>query len=338
MAEEGRGPVLTTRFTELVGCSIPIQQAGMGSVGMPALAAAVTEAGGLGMLGAARVSASALAAMLDDVQQRTSRPVGVNFLMPFLLDRACVELAATKSRVVEFFYGEPDASLVDLVHRGGALAAWQVGSREEAIAAVAAGCDFIVAQGVEAGGHVRGHIGLLPLLSDVLEVVDVPVLAAGGIGTGRAMAAALVAGAAGVRVGTRFVAARESEAHPAYIDALLAATAEDTVVTEAFSVGWPGAPHRVLRACIQEAYAFRGDVVAEQRLGDERMPVPHLAPRLPMRNTTGATMAMCLAAGESVGAVQRVEPASDILRELSDQAEHHLRQWSRAEVRRSYVC
>jgi NAD(P)H-dependent flavin oxidoreductase YrpB (nitropropane dioxygenase family) len=212
----------TTRFTELVGCSIPIQQAGMSSVGMPPLAAAIAEAGGLGMLGGARVSPPTLGLMLDDVRQRTSGPIGVNFLIPFL-NRTCVELAAARVRVVEFFYGEPDTVLIEMVHAGGALACWQVGSREEAVAAARAGCDLIVAQGVEAGGHVRGRIGLLALLSEVLEAVDTPVLAAGGIGTGRAMAAALGAGAAGVRVGTRFVAATESEAHPAYVDALLAA-------------------------------------------------------------------------------------------------------------------
>jgi nitronate monooxygenase len=174
--------MLTTRFTELVGCSIPIQQAGMSSVGMPILAAAVAEAGALGMLGGARVSASALGALLDDVRHRTAGPVGVNFLMPFL-DRAAVELAATKARVVEFFYGQPDATLVELVHASGALACWQVGTPLEAVAAAEAGCDFIVVQGVEAGGHVRGCLGLFPFLSEVLETVDVPVLAAGGIGT-----------------------------------------------------------------------------------------------------------------------------------------------------------
>jgi NAD(P)H-dependent flavin oxidoreductase YrpB (nitropropane dioxygenase family) len=316
--------MLTTRFTELVGCSVPIQQAGMASVGMPPLAAAVAEAGGLGMLGGARVSPPALGLMLDDVHQRTSGPVGVNFLIPFL-DRACVELAAAKARVVEFFYGQPDAMLVELVHTGGALACWQIGSREEAVAAAGAGCDFIVAQGVEAGGHVRGQIGLLALLDEVLEAVDLPVLAAGGIGTGRAMAAALVAGAAGVRVGTRFVAATESEAHPAYVEALLTATAQDTILTEAFSVGWPNATHRVLRSCVQAAEAFEGDVVAEQLLGDQRMPVPRLTPRVPTRKTIGVIAAMSLAAGESVSAVKRIQPAGEIVRELAAEAEGLLR-------------
>src|SRR5437773_2822078 len=102
----------------------------------------------------------------------------MNFLMPFL-DLAAVEVAASRLRVVEFFYAEPDAALVARVHEGGALAVWQVGSLAEAERAVDAGCDFIVAQSTEAGGHVRGQISLLPLLDAVLDAVAVPVVAAG---------------------------------------------------------------------------------------------------------------------------------------------------------------
>src|SRR5262249_12352988 len=138
-----------------------------------------------------------------------------------------------------------------------------IGSREQAVAAVDAGCDLIIAQGIGAGGHVRGTIGLLALLDEVLEAVNVPVLAAGGIGSGRALAAALAAGAGGARVGTRFVAAEESNAHPPYVEALLAARAADTVYTEAYSTNWPNAPHRVLRSSVAAATAFAGDVVGQ---------------------------------------------------------------------------
>ena len=241
MQREGR--VLRTRFTDLVGCSVPLQQAPIGGAS-PRLTAAVAEAGGLGMVGAILYPPPVLAAILDAVRAQTGGVFGVNILMPFL-DRACVEVAVARARVVEFFYGDPDASLVDLVHAGGALAGWQVGSQDEARRAADVGCDFVVAQGVEAGGHVRGSLALLPLLSEVLEVVDVPVVAAGGIGTGRAMAAALAAGAEAVRVGTRFIAAAEAEYHPTYVDAVIAARGEDAMLTEAFSTMWPDAPHRV---------------------------------------------------------------------------------------------
>src|SRR5207245_7781316 len=117
------------------------------------------------------------------------------------------ETTSKHAKVVEFFYRQPDSSLVEIVHKNGALASWQVDSNDEAVAATKAGCDLIVAQGIEAGGHIRGKIGLLSLLEQVLDSVTVPVLAAGGIGSGRAMAGALAAAASGVGGGTRFIVA-----------------------------------------------------------------------------------------------------------------------------------
>ena len=318
--------MLETRFTTLLGCRVPLQQAGMGGVAGPSLAAAVAEAGGLGMVGGAGVPPPVLAEMLDAVAARTRGVFGVNFLMPFL-DREAVAVAAARARVVEFFYGDPDPTLVDAVHAGGALACWQVGSVDEAVAACGAGCDVVVAQGTEAGGHVRGTTGLLPLLGAVLDAVDVPVAAAGGIGTPRAMAAALAAGADAVRVGTRFVAAREADAHPEYVAALIAARAEDTVLTRHFSVMWPDAPHRVLRSAVAAAEAWPDDVVGETEVFGGRQPLPRSAVPCPTRATTGAIAAMALYAGESVGAVRNVTSAADIVRELAEGAERLLRRW-----------
>jgi NAD(P)H-dependent flavin oxidoreductase YrpB (nitropropane dioxygenase family) len=190
------------------------------------------------------------------------------------------------------------------------LASWQVGSREEAVAAAAAGCDFIIAQCIEAGGHVRGRIGLLALLDEVLAAVNVPVLAAGGIGTGRAIAAALAAGADGVRVGTRFAAAE----------------AQDTVYTEAFSVGWH-APHRVLRSCIAAAEASQSEVVGEYvdpNIG-KRWPIRRFQPMDIHQGVTGMIAAMPHWAGESVDGVKAVQPAAAIVHELVRDAEQLLR-------------
>jgi nitronate monooxygenase len=315
---------LRTRFTDLVGCAVPLQQAGMGWVAGPDLAVAVAEAGGLGMIGMPMVPAATLAGMLDTVGQRTSNPVGVNFLMPFL-DQDCVEVASTRARVVEFFYGEPDASLVDLVHSGGALACWQVGSLDEAGRAAGAGCDLLVVQGTEAGGHVRGKAALFSLLGRVLAAVDIPVVAAGGIATGASMAAALAAGADAVRVGTRFVATEEADVHPTYADALVRASADDTVLTEAFSVMWPDAPHRVLRSSVERAGDLDADVAGNVSLGDVTVAVPRFSPMAPVRSATGHVKAMALYAGQSVDAVARVQPAAEVLRELVDEAEARLR-------------
>jgi nitronate monooxygenase len=322
------GEMLRTRFTDLVGCSVPLQLAGMGGgVGTPELAAAVARAGGLGMIGPGP-SADELRVILDGLRDSPPGAIGVNFVMPFLEEVAAVEVAASRARVVEFFYGDPDAELVRIVHDGGALASWQVGSAAEARAAVEGGCDLVAAQGTEAGGHVRGRLGLLSLLPEVLDAVEVPVVVAGGVGSTRGVAAALAAGADGVRVGTRFVAAAESGAHPEYVAALVEASSEDTVVTETFSAEWPDAPHRVLSSCVEAAEALGTDVAGEVTYGGSTVPVRRFASLPPNRATRGEVGAMALYAGQSVGAVRGVQPAGEIVAKLMEGAEHLLRAWS----------
>lgn len=312
---------ITTRFTELVGCQVPIQLAGMGATSTPELAAAVSNAGGLGML---TFITDDLSADVDATLAATAgRPFGVNFLMPFF-DRTLLEAIAHRVRIVEWFWGRPDPVLVGVAHDAGALAAWQVGSRDEAAAAADAGCDLIVAQGVEAGGHVRGTVGLLPLLDAVLGAVEVPVVAAGGIGTGRGVAAVLAAGASAARIGTRFAATRESGAHPSYKQALVRAEAADTVLTQTFSVGWPEAPHRVLRSAVQAAEALDAEQAGEASGGGFPPVIPRFAVQSPNRATRGHIEAMALYAGQSVTAVTAITPAADVLREIAADAEELL--------------
>jgi nitronate monooxygenase len=304
-----------TSFTKLAGCRLPLQLAGMGGIGDAALASAVSDAGGLGMLGAPGLPPDALVAVIEQASSGTTGPFGVNVLMPFL-DRDAVRVAATRVPVVEFFYGAPDAEIVGLVHDGGAIAGWQVGSLDEARAAVAAGCAYVVVQGAEAGGHVRGTQPLEAVLRSIVGAVDVPIVAAGGIGTAADVVQALDAGASAVRIGTRFVAATESCAHPEYVAALVSSGADDTVLTEAFSNGWPDAPHRVLRACVDAANAATEDVVGTMTVGDAEFPVPRLAPPPPTTSVTGNVAAMAQYAGTSVAAVRSRQPAAEIVAEL----------------------
>ncbi len=314
-------PTLASRFTALLGASAPIQLAAMPGVATPALVAAVANAGGVGMLPAPMLSPEALEAAIDDVAERSSGVFGVNFLMPFL-DPACVAVAARKTPLVEFFYGDPRHDLVEEVHGSGALVSWQVGSADEAAAAEQAGCDLVVAQGTEAGGHVRGQTSLLPLLSQVLGAVAIPVVAAGGIATGRDLAAVLACGASAARIGTRFVATNESGAHPAYVEALLAATAADTCLTSAFEALWPDAPHRVLRSAVEAAEQLVDDVVGETRMGGQPVPIQRFSVICPSRETTGRIDAMALYAGESVSNTNDVRPAADIVKTLLAEAAH----------------
>lgn len=329
--------MLRTRFTELVGCTVPIQQAGMGAASPPALAAAVSNAGGLGMIGTARWGAdtvTGLTALLDATDALTDRPYGVNFLIPPEAlpgpDPACFTLAARRARLVEFFWAWPDRTLVETVHAQGALVLWQVGSCEEAIAAAEAGVDVVIVQGSEAGGHVRGTLPMLAALEATLDVVDVPVLAAGGIGSGRSLAAVLAAGADGARMGTRFVAARESDAHPRYVEALIAAGPEDTLLSRTFVHAWD-APGRALRSAGERAETFAGSVVGEvPSLDGTRVPLHRFEPDVPSTGTSGAIEAMSLWAGTSVAAVKAVQPAAEIVLDVASEAEHRLRRWGMA--------
>jgi len=299
-------------FVELVGCRLPIQLASLGGpIGTPELAAAVSNAGGLGMIPNPS-SAAEVERVLTTARALTSKPLGVGFLVPFVV-REAVDQAAASAEVVEFFYGDPTADLVRLAGAHGALVGWQTGSAEEAASAVDAGCDYVVAQGTEAGGHVRGTQLLDDVLAGTLARVDVPVVAAGGIGTRERAAALLTAGASAVRVGTRFVASEESNAHPQYIARLIAATAQDTVITEAFGANWPNAPHRVLRTAVTAAER-RGDgpvaVADSQEIGRF-----HSMP--PTRQARGEIAAMALYAGQSVDAVTAIQPARQIVAELT---------------------
>lgn len=232
----------------------------------------------------------------------------MNFLVPFLDERA-LEAASSVTAFVECFFGVPDPSIVRRIHAGGALAAWQVGSLEEARAAAGAGCDVLAVQGREAGGHVRGTMPLLPLLEQVRGGIDLPLVAAGGLGSSEAVATALLAGADAVRIGTRFVATSEADVHPAYADALIAARAQDTILTEAFSMGWPDAPHRVLRRCV-------GATTLAPEL---RSTAP------PTRSFTGDVASAALYAGESVGDVTAIVPAATVVQELLRDAAAALR-------------
>lgn len=294
----------------------------MGAIGGTVdLAVAVADTGALGMIALPAAAVDAVGPLLDAARQRTDGVFGVNFLMPFV-ERDKVEVAAHHAPLVEFFYAEPDPLLVEVVHAGDALAVWQVGSADEARAAVDAGCDIVVAQGVEAGGHVRGTTPLLRLLSQVRDAIgsDIAVVGAGGIGTGAAMATALEAGADAVRVGTRFLAAPEADTHPDYLQRLSDAGAEDTVLTTAFSVMWPDAPHRVLRSAVEEAEACPDDIVGEMVFGDMRAPIAKWSPPYPTSTTTGRIGAMALYAGESVDSVRGVQSVDEIVDEIVNEA------------------
>jgi nitronate monooxygenase len=325
--------MLSTRFTDLVGDTVRVNQAPMGQITPPRLALAVARAGGVGTVSAPiGVKAQDLASQLDAWMEADAGALGVNFLTDEA-DPAAVAVAGARARIVDFFWSVPNRKLVDAAHEGGAMVNWQVGSLPDVVLAAEAGADIVTVQGSEAGGHVRGGTPLLPLLAAALRAVDVPVLAAGGIAEPRALAAVLAAGAAGARIGTRFIAAKEAAAHPEYVLAVVAAGPESTTITDAFAVcpmcaTLPQA--RVLRSAVETVEALdggEGRTVGTVVTAGGEEPLPARAGMAPHSEVQGEIEAMALYAGQGVQHVNAVRPAADIVGGLADGAEALLRAW-----------
>ena len=304
---------------------VPVVQAPIGPAATPALAAAVSEAGGIGSLGASWTEPGMLRAQIGDIRRRTERPFMVNLVLAFEQEERLELALAEGVELVSFSWGI-DAGLVARTHAAGATVLAQAGSAAEARAAVDAGCDVVVAQGVEAGGHVQGDTGMLALVEELARTLPVPVLAAGGIADGQGVAAAMAAGAAGGMLGTRFVATEEADVHAEWSARLVAASAADTVLTGLFDGGWPGAPHRVLRNSTYRRWdeagrpppgsrPGEGDVVAQSGGID----IERYAADEPRRDTTGELEAMCLYAGRGVGRITSVEPAADVVSRIASE-------------------
>jgi nitronate monooxygenase len=239
---------MITAGCERLGIEVPIIQAPMGGVVGPALAAAVSNAGGLGTLALWGADIQALRQQVRETRALTAKPFAVNLNLEFPQEErldACLQEGVP---VISFFWREPSA-LVARAKSAGAVVLHTVSTAAEARHAVECGVDVVIAQGWEAGGHVRGKVATMPLIPAVVDAVGpVPVIAAGGIADGRGLAAALALGASGAWIGTRFLASHEAAIHPHYRERILQATEDDTVyLEELFDIGWPKAPHRVLR-------------------------------------------------------------------------------------------
>ena len=234
-----------TRLTEILGIEHPVMLAGMGGVSYAPLVAAVSDAGGYGCLGASTMGIDEMRDQMAHVRAATDKPFGVDLLTAFpdqLITQVEVLIEGGASAFVAGL-GVP-ADAIDLCHRHGLLVVNMCGKVAHARRAVDAGCDLVVAQGTEAGGHT-GQVATMPLVPQIVDAVggEVPVVAAGGIFDGRGLAAALALGADGVWVGTRFIATPEAHGVAGYKDALVRTAEDGTVVSRAFS----GKPMRVIR-------------------------------------------------------------------------------------------
>jgi nitronate monooxygenase len=330
---------ISTALTRRLNCRHPIISAGMGGPARAELAAAVSEAGGFGLLGMVRESPALIAREIAEVRRRTDKPFGVN-LIPFATEPKLLqnELAVCLEQRVPAmcFFWDVYPDVVTQAKNAGCLVLHQVGSLEDAQRAETAGADVIILQGVEAGGHVRARLPLAVLLAEVAGKVSVPLVASGGIGDGRGLVAALALGADGVQCGTAFLASAESFAHDYHKQRLVAAKAGETVHTDLFAINWPpNSPVRVLRNSVtDEAKTLWGhhpDTLPRVVIGEEEgRPLYKFGTDSPLRSTKGDLEKMALYAGEGAALVSAVRPAAEIVETMMREAQEALQRISAA--------
>ncbi len=322
-------PALRTPLCSLLGIEYPIVQAGMGFVARGELAAAVSSAGALGVIGAASLAPKQLREEIRRVRDRTDRPFGVDILFAQVpgggYTRDVQEhidiVLEERVPVLASGLGDP-GPVVSEAHAQGIKVIALVGNTRNAGRVEASGVDVVVAQGYDGGGHT-GRVGTLALLPAVLDTVSVPVMAAGGIADGRGLAAVLAMGGVGVWMGTRFVASLEATGHEKYKQAICDADDEGTVRTRCFS----GKPARMIRNSTTDAWENSAELqariqpfprqfrVMQEWLGED----PYVAGRFEGKVEIGA-----LAAGQSSALIREVLPAAEIVRRIVAEADREL--------------
>lgn len=310
---------MRTPVCDLFGIDAPIVQAGMGPFTNAELVAAVSNAGALGSLGASNRPADQLGTEIQRIRERTTRPFAVNFLVSNLDPAGFAIACAERVPVISFALGDP-SEYVRRAHDAGALVMHQVHTVAQARAATEAGVDVLIAQGGEGGGFGQS-VAALPLIPQVVDAVrPLPVLAAGGIADGRGLAAALVLGAAGVNIGTRFLASVEAPVTDAWKQAILEARSEDAVKVDLWNTlipvpgrGGYGTVPRAMRTPFVERWAGRQAAVEEH--------IEELRGELMAALPEGRLHEYVPFAGESVGLIHEILPAATIVERLVVEAE-----------------
>jgi nitronate monooxygenase len=314
---------MKTRITELLGITYPLVLAPMTGTATAPLAAAVSEAGGLGMIGTMAQGADWLSQQVEEIRRSTGRPFGIGFIQ-WVIDRQpdmWDEALRLHPHAVSLSFGAPEV-YIEKAKMAGIHVLYQAQTVELARRAAAAGADAVVAQGTEAGGHT-GSVSTLPLVPAIVDAVHpIPVIAAGGIADGRGIAAALMLGAEGVWMGTRFVASAESVAHANAKRRIVETTADQTVLTHVYDLVQGGAwPDEFAGRAIQNQFTERWhghEADLQRALEQERVVVT-------AAQAAGDVGLAPLYAGEASGLIDEVLPAGQIVRALFEDAEAILR-------------
>lgn len=313
---------MRTRLTDMLEIDYPVMLAGMGGVSYHRLVAAVSEAGGIGTLGASTMREGELATEMSGVRALTKKPFGVDLLtaLPGSLERDVELVISGGARVFVAGLGVP-RDVIDHLHRHNVIVGSMCGKVRHALAAVESGCDFVVAQGTEAGGHT-GTVATMSLVPQVVDAVGdrVVVVAAGGIFDGRGLAAARMLGADGVWVGTRFIATPQARAVGGYKEALIAAAEDDTVVSRSYT----GKTCRVLRndwTTEWDAHPDRIKPFPQQAIESMQQGANHLGDD----DTTIADVKReFMPAGQGVGAIDDLVDAGELVRRFVAEAQDAL--------------
>jgi enoyl-[acyl-carrier protein] reductase II len=310
---------MQTRLTDLLEIEHPVMLAGMGGVSYHELVAAVSEAGGFGCMGASTMNIDRMVEQMQLVRAATDKPFGVDLLTaaPGDMPAQVQAIIDNGGRVFVAGLGVP-RDVVNLCHDNNVLVASMCGKVRHAVAAVAAGCDLVIAQGTEAGGHT-GTIATMALVPQIVDVVEdkVPVVAAGGLFDGRGLAAALSLGAEGVWMGTRFIATPEAWGTPGYKENLLSMAEDDTVVSKGFT----GKTCRVARndyTQYWEEHANDIEPFPAQFIRSINDGANHLGAG---PNTEVDPSREFWPAGQGVGAINELVPAGDLVRSIVAEAE-----------------
>jgi enoyl-[acyl-carrier protein] reductase II len=316
--------MLRTAVCENLGIEVPIMQAAIWPATSPELVAAVCEAGGLGSIGSVFESAESVGGQMARVRELTDRPFAINHVVPLLDEEAFEATLEAKPAVVSLALGDP-GDLVDLVHDTGAKVIHQVHTVEQARRVAGLGVDAIIAQGSEAGGQGMAlGVGAMALIPQVVDAVDpIPVLAAGGVADGRGLAAALVLGAQGANVGTRFLASEEASADESWKRAILEAESENVVRFEVFKESLPSRSDRayetvprVMRTAFVEEWEGRPE---EARREAERLRAELMSAIRQRRPHE-----LLPFTGQTAGIVHDILPAAEIVRAMVTEAEQAL--------------
>jgi NAD(P)H-dependent flavin oxidoreductase YrpB (nitropropane dioxygenase family) len=336
-------PSITTRFTAAFNLRHPLACAGLAFSGTtPGLATAVAKAGAVGTLGAGIMPPPAVEAAVTGIRLETDGAINVNFITIYTQEAHIAICEQVRPKIVSFHWGHPPREWIDRLHKAG-ISVWeQIGSVDAAQIANDDGIDVIIAQGSEAGGHNFGTLPLFALLPLVVDAVaPTMVLAAGGITDGRGVAAALSLGADGVWVGTRLVATQEADIAPGYGQRLTEAQAEDAVLTSVYGQDQPHFnPFRVLNNDTIRAYTGRENeapndptnqpLLGEMDVAGTPFPIHQFASLVPMSTARGDLDQMTLPAGQGVGLVNDLPPASDVIERMMADAASRLKALGKA--------